>query len=71
MSLGRVDSLLARLPVGRADLAVLFDELECLEYSKSLFRGAANRKIVDGGVSKDTVGVDQEKAPSGDASSSV
>ncbi len=58
LGFGRVDSLLARLPVGRADLAVLFDELECLEYSKSLFRRAANRKIVHGGVSKDTIGVD-------------
>ena len=71
MGLGRVDSLLAGLPVSRANFTVLFDELEGLEYSEGLFGRSANREVIDSRVSEDTVGVDQEETSSGDSTGGV
>jgi hypothetical protein len=48
-ALGRsLDSLLSRVPVRRADLAVLVRELEGVDEAERLVYGAADGKIVDG-----------------------
>jgi hypothetical protein len=43
----------SRLPVGRADLAVLVDELEGLNQADDLVDVAADGKIVDGDLAED------------------
>ncbi len=45
---GSLDCGLTRVPVGRADLAVLVGELESVDDAESLVYGAADRKVVDG-----------------------
>lgn len=53
------------LPASRADLAVLFGELEGLDKADGLLDVAADGEIVDGDLSEDTLGVDDEEAAQG------
>lgn len=48
-----VDSILTRVPVGGAHLAVLLRELESVNKAEGLIDRAADRKIVDGDLSPD------------------
>jgi hypothetical protein len=59
--------LSALLPAGRADLAVLIGELEGLDETEGLLDVAADGKVVDGDLSEDTLGVDNEETAQGDA----
>lgn len=62
-ALGRgLDGVHARVPVGRADLAVLVCELERVNQAQGLVDAAAHRQIVDGDLAQHAVGVDEEQA---------
>ena len=56
------DCPFAFLPVGRADFAVLFEELEGLDHSESFVDRAPQGQIVDDLVADDPFLVDQEQA---------
>ena len=60
------DCPFAFLPVGRADFAVLFEELEGLDHSESFVDRAPQGQIVDDLVADDPILVDQEQASQGD-----
>lgn len=51
-----------RLPVGRTDFAVFFDKLECLNQSKGFFDASANRQIINGDLSQNSLFVDYKEA---------
>ena len=52
----------AVVPVGRADFAVLFGELQRLDHAEHLFDVPAQRQVVDGLVPHHAFPVDQEEA---------
>lgn len=60
-------SLAALRPAGRADLAVLLGELESLDETDGLLDIAADGQVVDGDLSEDALGVDDEQAAQGNA----
>lgn len=60
VGVGGVDSVLALLPVGGADLTVLVDKLECLDDTDGLLDGTADGEVVDVRGTEDTLGVDEE-----------
>jgi len=57
----------SRLPVGRAHLTVLLNELESLDQADDLINVAADRKIVDGDLAQVTGRIDDEKGTKWDA----
>lgn len=59
-------SLAALVPSSRADLAVLISELESLDETDGFLDVATDGKIVDGDLSEDTLGVDDEEASESD-----
>ena len=63
----RLDGLVAGVPVGGADLAVLVGELEGVDEAEGLVNGAADGEVVDCDLAHDAVGVDDEEATEGDA----
>ena len=54
------DCPFAFLPVGRADFAVLFEELEGLDHSESFVDRASQGQIVDDLMAYDSILVDQD-----------
>src|SRR3972149_6576275 len=53
----------ALLPVGRAGLAVLLEELQGLDHAEDLLHVAAQQQVVDNLVADDAALVDQEQPP--------
>jgi hypothetical protein len=62
-----VDRVLALLPAGGADLAVLVSELEGLDDADGLLDGTADGEVVHVGGAEGALGVDEEGAAEGDA----
>ena len=63
----RLDRLGPGLPAGGAHLAVLVGELEGLDEPQRLVDAAADGEVVDGDLSQDAGGRDDEEAAEGDA----
>lgn len=63
-----VDGVVTLLPVGRADLTVLSNELEGINQTEELVDVTANRSVVDASLLEDSFGVDDEGATKSDAS---
>ena len=57
-----LDRAAALLPVGRADLAVLFEELQGVDHAQGFVDAAAERQVVDHLMADDAFLVDQEQA---------
>jgi len=55
------------VPVGRAHLSVLLDELEGLDEAQDLVDGSPNGQVIDGVLAQDAIGIDDEGASQGDA----
>ena len=62
-----VHGLGSGLPVGRADLAVLLDELEGLDKPDDFVYVAADGKVVHGDLAKHSSGTDNVKPSEGNA----
>lgn len=63
-----VDGLVTLLPVGRANLAILSNELEGINQTKELVDVTANGGVVDARLLEDSFRVDDEGATESDAS---
>merc|ERR1719403_341559 len=62
----RLDGVFARLPVSRAHFTVLFMELERLHKSENLSHASSHRRIVESGVTDNSLGIDQEESTHGE-----
>lgn len=62
----RLDSLLPRIPVRRANLTVLIRELERIQQPQRLIHGPTHRQIIDRDLPDHTIGIDQEQTTQGD-----
>lgn len=60
-----LQSLGPGLPIGRTYLAMLVGELDGLQDTQGLINTAPDRKIIDGGVANDTLGINNEKSTEG------
>ena len=63
---GGFHGVFALFPVGRADLAVFFGELEGFEDAQGFVDVSSEREVVDEGVSDNAFLVDKEEAAKGD-----
>ena len=63
----RLDRPRTLVPVGGADFAVGFDELQGLDHSQGFIHAPAQRQVVDDLMPDDAGLVDQEQAPQGDS----
>mmetsp|Transcript_12180 Transcript_12180/g.47150 ORF Transcript_12180/g.47150 Transcript_12180/m.47150 type:complete len:245 (-) Transcript_12180:8-742(-) len=63
----RLHACRAGLPASGAHLAVLVGVLECLDEAERLLDRASDRQVVDGGLAKDALAVDDEQAAQGQA----
>lgn len=63
----RLHGIVARLPAGGADLAVLVGELEGLDQTQRLVDVAAHGQVIDRDLAQGALGVDDEEAAQRDA----